>query len=243
MADHKPRIFTAGHSTRTEQEFLDLVYPAQVVMDIRSHPTSVWTQYRRENLQRWVPQSGREYRWEPRLGGWSEQHHADPELAERMARNGVDLRAYAGGHFPKDRIGRSAKGGEPGQWTNQGLLDYSWFTTLPQFQEAAAELVELSRIRPVAIFCAEALWWKCHRSLVADYLFAVHGVVVQHLSSSVRSYRPAGKPTGRPPGLRWSMRPHEVKERLDRYPSAVMLNWTDAWQRAGRPQRVHQLLP
>ena len=55
------------------------------------------------------------------------------------------------------------------------------------FNDALVSLIELSRVERVAIMCAEAVPWRCHRSLVADAL-CVQGVpVVEILSES--SYR------------------------------------------------------
>ncbi len=55
------------------------------------------------------------------------------------------------------------------------------------FQDALESLIEMSRQKRVAIMCAEAVPWRCHRSLVADAL-NVHGVpAIEILSAS--SYR------------------------------------------------------
>ncbi len=50
-----------------------------------------------------------------------------------------------------------------------------------QFQKGVERLLEFSReIGSTAIMCAEAVWWRCHRSLIADYLKA-RGVEVMHI--------------------------------------------------------------
>ena len=49
-----------------------------------------------------------------------------------------------------------------------------------EFQEAFETLESLVRAGPTAILCAERLWWKCHRRLLAD-LLCVRGFEVRHL--------------------------------------------------------------
>lgn len=53
----------------------------------------------------------------------------------------------------------------------------------PEFKQGVNELLELAQKSRTAIMCAESLWWKCHRSLIADYLKA-SGVEVVHLLDS-----------------------------------------------------------
>jgi len=48
------------------------------------------------------------------------------------------------------------------------------------FREGVEELLELVQKKRTAIMCAEALWWRCHRSLIADFLKA-KGVEVIHI--------------------------------------------------------------
>jgi uncharacterized protein (DUF488 family) len=51
----------------------------------------------------------------------------------------------------------------------------------PEFAAALARLVEEARDHVVAVMCAEAVWWRCHRQFVADAATALHGVEVRHL--------------------------------------------------------------
>lgn len=53
----------------------------------------------------------------------------------------------------------------------------------PLFEAGIEELLELAEYSASAIMCAESLWWKCHRSLIADYLKA-HGHEVVHILST-----------------------------------------------------------
>ena len=54
-----------------------------------------------------------------------------------------------------------------------------------EFSAAIKELLELARAQRVAIMCAESLWWKCHRSLISDYLKAA-GHTVVHILDEVK---------------------------------------------------------
>ncbi len=149
-----------------------------ILMDIRSHPTSRWEQHRKENYEKTIPEAEIEYIWEPGLGGWDIRHSS---LIDTMAKNGVNVAAYTKGAFPKQQISFDLKGvdGRP-SWTNRGLYEYSWFMTLPEFTNAADKLIFMSKNKNIAIMCCEILYWKCHRSLVSDYLMFL-GVDSTHL--------------------------------------------------------------
>ena len=72
-------------------------------------------------------------------------------------------------------------------WRNASFRGYADYMQTEEFQDALEGLIHLSRRKPVAIMCAEAVPWRCHRSLVADALW-VRGIpVVEILSES--SYR------------------------------------------------------
>ena len=58
---------------------------------------------------------------------------------------------------------------------------YADYMETEEFRNGIARLVDLAEKNgPTAIMCAEAVWWRCHRSLVSDYLKA-HGVEVLHI--------------------------------------------------------------
>jgi uncharacterized protein (DUF488 family) len=67
----------------------------------------------------------------------------------------------------------------------RGFADYM---ATPEFGAGFAELLELARERPVAIFCAETLWWQCHRRLIADAAVLLAGVEVRHLTPTRASH-------------------------------------------------------
>ncbi|HEX9288218.1 MAG TPA: DUF488 domain-containing protein [Anaeromyxobacteraceae bacterium] len=73
-----------------------------------------------------------------------------------------------------------------GAWRNASFRGYADHMQTGEFEEGLVELRALVRDGPVAIMCAEAVPWRCHRSLLADALFA-HGVVVQHIVGKGRT--------------------------------------------------------
>lgn len=67
---------------------------------------------------------------------------------------------------------------------NSGFRGYADHMRTPEFRQAFAELIALARTRPVAIFCAETLWWNCHRRLIADAAVLLAGLSVTHLTAA-----------------------------------------------------------
>jgi uncharacterized protein (DUF488 family) len=65
-------------------------------------------------------------------------------------------------------------------WRNASFRGYADYMETTEFQAATKELLKEAKSRRTAIMCSEALWWSCHRSLIADYL-KVHGVEVLHI--------------------------------------------------------------
>jgi uncharacterized protein (DUF488 family) len=57
-------------------------------------------------------------------------------------------------------------------WENASFHNYADYALSNQFAGALGELLELSSTRRCAIMCAEAVWWRCHRRIIADYLLA-----------------------------------------------------------------------
>ncbi|HEX4119222.1 MAG TPA: DUF488 domain-containing protein [Verrucomicrobiae bacterium] len=65
-------------------------------------------------------------------------------------------------------------------WRNESFRGYADFMMTPKFQESMERLIKVAATRRTAIMCAEALWWRCHRALISDYLKA-GGVKVTHI--------------------------------------------------------------
>jgi uncharacterized protein (DUF488 family) len=146
-----PRLITVGHGTATRDEFATLLRAAEVslVVDVRTAPGSRrFPQYRRAELQQWLPAAGVGYRWEPDLGGFRRPAAESPNTALRD------------GSF-------------------RGYADYM---ATQQFRQALERVLAEASRQVVAVMCAETLWWRCHRRLIADAATLLFGADVWHLS-------------------------------------------------------------
>jgi uncharacterized protein (DUF488 family) len=76
---------------------------------------------------------------------------------------------------------RPQPGSINGGWRNDGFRGYADHMQKPEFWSALARLVELSTARRTSIMCAEAVPWRCHRSLISDALTA-QGIDVCHIT-------------------------------------------------------------
>ena len=92
----------------------------------------------------------------------------------------VHLRALGG-------LRRARKDSPNTGWRNEGFRGFADYMQTDEFQDALAALIRMSHRKRVAIMCAEAVPWRCHRSLVADAL-SVRGVPAVEILSE-RSYR------------------------------------------------------
>jgi len=90
-------------------------------------------------------------------------------------------------HLPRLGGLRKAREDSPnGAWRNRSFRGYADYMLTEEFAQGMEELRELTEEGPLALMCAEAVRWRCHRSLVADALFA-RGVVAQHITSRTRA--------------------------------------------------------
>ena len=71
-------------------------------------------------------------------------------------------------------------------WRNESFRGYADYMETETFRAGIERLLELARERRTAIMCSEAVWWRCHRSLIADYLKAA-GVTITHILSAGKS--------------------------------------------------------
>jgi uncharacterized protein (DUF488 family) len=69
-----------------------------------------------------------------------------------------------------------------GAWRNASFRNYADYMQTPEFAAGIKDLLELARTETVAIMCAEAVPWRCHRSLIGDALLA-RGVAVEDIMS------------------------------------------------------------
>lgn len=65
-------------------------------------------------------------------------------------------------------------------WHNKSFQGYADYMETESFKNGAAELAKLALERPTAMMCSEAVWWRCHRSMVSDY-FKAKGWEVLHI--------------------------------------------------------------
>lgn len=149
-------IYTIGHSTRSQQELIDLLKAhgsVSLLADIRTIPRSRTNpQFNKEELSAAMPRAGIEYVHLKELGG-----------------------------LRKPRKDSTNTG-----WKNESFRGYADYMQTPGFEQSLDELTRLAETRDVAIMCAEAVPWRCHRSLVADALVA-RGIEVRDILSAKRA--------------------------------------------------------
>ena len=97
-------------------------------------------------------------------------------LRESLNRNGIEYR-----HEPRLGGRRSPRPDSHNTaWRNAQFRGYADHMETEEFKRGVRELLELAAKRRVAVVCAEAVWWRCHRSLISDYLKAA-GHEVSHM--------------------------------------------------------------
>ena len=72
-----------------------------------------------------------------------------------------------------------------GAWRNDSFRGYADYMQTPEFAAAIEKLIELAKEKQTAIMCAEAVPWRCHRSLVGDAL-AARGIAVEDIIKGAR---------------------------------------------------------
>jgi uncharacterized protein (DUF488 family) len=73
-----------------------------------------------------------------------------------------------------------------GGWRNASFRGYADYMQTPEFAQSLKELIQLARKERIAIMCAEAVPWRCHRSLIGDALL-VRGIQVEDIMSPTRA--------------------------------------------------------
>jgi uncharacterized protein (DUF488 family) len=99
------------------------------------------------------------------------------------------LRAATIGYVHLPRLGglrRPRLDSPNAAWRNLSFRGYADYMLTPEFDSNLEELLQLARGQRVALMCAEALPWRCHRSLIADAL-VVRGVRVEHIFNTSRA--------------------------------------------------------
>ena len=108
------------------------------------------------------------------------QFHTD-SLRESLPATGIAYRhhPWLGGWR------KSEQDSANGAWRNKSFRGYADYAMTPEFAHGIAELRELAGDERTAMMCSEALWWRCHRRIVADRLVA-DGDTVFHIGSDGR---------------------------------------------------------
>lgn len=150
------RIYTVGHSTRTIEQLVQILAPYNV--DTLVDVRSLPRSFRNPQFNSEVLAS---------------------ELAEHKIRY-VWLQKLGG---RRKGLGKQSKNT---CWKNKAFRNYADYMETPSFEEGVTELTELASGRTVAIMCAEAVYWKCHRSMVSDSLKS-KGIAVTHLLKEGRA--------------------------------------------------------
>ena len=105
-------------------------------------------------------------------------HFVREAMADSLPRAGIGYRHFPGlGGLRKPRPDSTNTA-----WRNDGFRGYADYMQTPLFAQALDDLLGWAA-RPTAIMCAEAVWWQCHRQLIADALVA-RGVEVRHIVST-----------------------------------------------------------
>ncbi|WP_248353339.1 DUF488 domain-containing protein [Anaeromyxobacter oryzae] len=114
---------------------------------------------------------------------------ANPQFEQGALSRALAAAGIGYAHLPLLGGLRHARKGSPnGAWRNASFRGYADHMSTPEFEEGLRALAALARSGPVALLCAEAVPWRCHRSLIADALLA-RGVVVEHVTGKGR-WRP-----------------------------------------------------
>ena len=103
-------------------------------------------------------------------------------LKTSLAAGGIEYQ-----HFPELGGRRSARADSHNiAWRNKMFRGYADYMETEEFHAGIARLLDVARTRRTAIMCAEAVWWRCHRSLISDYLKA-KGMQITHIMAAGKS--------------------------------------------------------
>lgn len=69
------------------------------------------------------------------------------------------------------------------RWNNASFRGYADYMETPEFEKGMEELEKIAAEKPTAIMCAEAVWWRCHRSMISDYLKAKEWTVLHIMAA------------------------------------------------------------
>ena len=161
------RIWTIGHSTRTIDDFISLLKENEIKL---LADVRAWPGSKR------YPQFNKD------------------ALAESLTAHGIRYE-----HFPELGGKRKSKPDSHNTaWRNASFRGYADYMETEQFHKGNRTTARrcCGKLGPTAIMCAEAVWWRCHRSLISDYLKArgwkCCTFSAQTKSSRIRTHRRRG---------------------------------------------------
>ena len=105
------------------------------------------------------------------------------EMPQWLDRAGIAYRPFPGLGGRRDTRPDSPNVG----LRNSAFRGFADYMATDEFRAAFATLIALAHERPTAVFCAETLWWKCHRRLIADAAVLLAGMDVRHLTPATRA--------------------------------------------------------
>lgn len=145
-------FFTVGHSNRSLDEFAGLLQgvDVQLVVDVRAFPRS------RSNPQ---------FNQDSLPDGLAPFHLSYEHVA-----------ALGGRRRGSNQVPSEVNG----FWTNQSFHNYADYALSEDFRVGLEHLTAQADKRRCAIMCSEAVWWRCHRRIISDYLIA-RGEIVFHI--------------------------------------------------------------
>ncbi len=163
MSKQIKTIWTIGHSTRSFEEFTNLLlcFKIECVADVRSYPGSRrYPHFNKEALEISLPENNIQYTHLKSLGG---RRKPDPDSKNTS-------------------------------WKHMAFRGYADYMETEAFRDGIKQLEQIASERRTAYMCSEAVWWRCHRSMISDYLKARNWTVIHILGIQKEQEHPYTKP-------------------------------------------------
>jgi uncharacterized protein (DUF488 family) len=150
------RLWTIGHSTRKIDQFTSLLEENQIKLVVDVRSLPGSKRY---------PQFNKE------------------ELAQSLRERGIRYK-----HLPELGGRRKPRPDSRNRaWRNASFRGYADYMETDEFRKGVRRLLDLANeAGQTAIMCAEAVWWRCHRAMISDYL-KVRGIEVTHIVEANKS--------------------------------------------------------
>ena len=153
---HEASVYTIGHSTRTRAELIKILFVYNV---------QTLVDVRRFPKSLFNPQFNSE------------------NIEQGLTKNGIRYAWF-------EKLGGRREGfGDKSMnkcWKNRSFRNYADYMETKSFHHVAQKLVEMINVNTVVIMCAEALHWRCHRSMISDFLKS-KGLRVTHILDAQHS--------------------------------------------------------